>query len=58
MNAARDMFGTERLEQSLTTCSGAPDCVMDSVHGSLFRFTGTLNRKDDQTLVAFRYRGT
>jgi sigma-B regulation protein RsbU (phosphoserine phosphatase) len=57
MNAARDMFGTERLEQSLTQCSGAPDCVVDSVHGALFRHTGSMSRKDDQTLVAFRYRG-
>ncbi len=57
MNMARDMFGTERLEESLTGCSGAPDCVVDSVHGSLFKHTGSLNRKDDQTLVAFRYRG-
>ena len=58
MDSARDMFGTERLEASLTGCSGAPDCVVDSVHGALFKHTGTLNRKDDQTLVAFRYRGS
>jgi phosphoserine phosphatase RsbU/P len=57
MNKSRDMFGTERLENSLTLCSGAPDCVVDSVHGALFNHTGRLNRKDDQTLVAFRYRG-
>jgi serine phosphatase RsbU (regulator of sigma subunit) len=58
MNAAREMFGPERLDAALTKCSGAPDCVVDSVHGSLFSHTGSLVRRDDQTLVAFRYRGS
>jgi sigma-B regulation protein RsbU (phosphoserine phosphatase) len=57
MNAAREMFGPGRLDEALTGCSGAPDCVVDSVHGALFKHTGSLARKDDQTLVAIRYRG-
>lgn len=57
MNAAREMFELDRLEASLTGCSGAPDCVVDSVHGALFKHTGSLGRKDDQTLVAIRYHG-
>jgi sigma-B regulation protein RsbU (phosphoserine phosphatase) len=57
MNATREMFGPERLDESLTICSGQPDCVVDSVHGALFRHTGTLNRRDDQTMVAIRYSG-
>lgn len=54
MNAARDMFGPERLDIALTACSGAPDCVVDSVHSALFKHTGSMSRKDDQTLVAIR----
>ena len=57
-NAQREMFGPERLDEALTHCSGAPDCVVDSVHAALFKHTGTLARRDDQTLVAVRYRGT
>lgn len=56
-NASREMFGPERLDAALTACSGAPDCVMDSVHAALFKHTGSLARKDDQTLVALRYVG-
>lgn len=57
-NAQRDMFGPEKLEAALEKCSGAPDCVVDSVHAALFEHTGTLARRDDQTLVAVRYRGS
>ena len=54
MNTAREMFGAERLDVALTKCSGAPDCVVDSVHSALFKHTGSMARKDDQTLVAIR----
>lgn len=53
----REMFGPERLDHALTECSGAPDCVVDSVHAALFRHTGSMDRRDDQTLVAVRYVG-
>jgi sigma-B regulation protein RsbU (phosphoserine phosphatase) len=56
-NTAREMFGPERLDEALTACTGAPDCVVDSVHAALFKHTGTMVRRDDQTLVAVRYRG-
>jgi sigma-B regulation protein RsbU (phosphoserine phosphatase) len=56
-DAAKEMFGPERLDDALTGCSGAPDCVVDSVHSALFKHTGTLARRDDQTLVAIRYHG-
>lgn len=57
-NAQREMFGPGRLDEALTHCTGAPDCVVDSVHAALFRHTGSLSRVDDQTLVAVRYHGT
>jgi sigma-B regulation protein RsbU (phosphoserine phosphatase) len=56
-NAQREMFGPHRLDEALTHCTGAPDCVVDSVHSALFKHTGSLSRRDDQTLVAVRYRG-
>jgi sigma-B regulation protein RsbU (phosphoserine phosphatase) len=54
---AREMFGTTRLDEALHTCSGAPDCVMESVHKALYAHTGKRTRADDQTLVAFRFHG-
>lgn len=51
------MFDVERLEAALDTCSGAPDCVVESVHAALFAHVGAATRADDQTLVAMRFHG-
>ncbi len=56
-NPQREMFGEGRLDAALTKCSGAPDCVMDSVHGALYAHRGMHTRDDDQTLLAIRYHG-
>jgi phosphoserine phosphatase RsbU/P len=56
-SAAREMFGAGRLDAALEQCSGAPDCVVDSVHTALYQHTGSMTRADDQTLVAIRYVG-
>lgn len=56
-NRSREMFGSHRLDQALHHCSGAPDCVIDSVHTALFEHTRARVRSDDQTLVAVRYTG-
>lgn len=56
-NTSREMFGAARLDEALTRCTGAPDCVVDSVHAALFQHTGSRTRADDQTLVALRYVG-
>jgi len=53
--AEHDMFGVERLDAALVACSGEPECVVDSVHGALYEHTRSLDRDDDQTLVAIRY---
>lgn len=50
----RRMFGVEGLDAALEACSGEPDCVVDSVHGALYRHTGKRTREDDQTLVAIK----
>jgi sigma-B regulation protein RsbU (phosphoserine phosphatase) len=56
-DTAREMFGVHRLEAALTTCSGRPECVVDSVHSALFKHTGRMSREDDQTLVTFQFMG-
>ncbi|MBS0198019.1 MAG: SpoIIE family protein phosphatase [Planctomycetes bacterium] len=52
-----EMFGDHRLDAALTTCTGQPDCVVDSVHKALFQHRGKPTRDDDQTIVALRYHG-
>jgi sigma-B regulation protein RsbU (phosphoserine phosphatase) len=52
-----DMFGLDGLRASLNECSGAPECVVDSVHAALYRHTGSRDRDDDQTIVAFQLVG-
>jgi sigma-B regulation protein RsbU (phosphoserine phosphatase) len=53
----RDMFGMRRLTESLVTCSGMPDCVVESVHSALYKHTRQRSRADDQTIVAVRLAG-
>jgi len=50
----REMYGTQRLSNALTHCSGEPLCVIESIHNSLFEHTSSRDRADDQTLVAVR----
>lgn len=52
----RAMFGVERLRAALAACSGDPECVISSVHESLFEHTQSRDRADDQTLVAVRVK--
>ena len=49
-----DMFGTQRLMESLHACTGMPQCAIDSVHKALYSFTHKLERDDDQTLVVIQ----
>lgn len=56
-NTSGELFGTGRLDEALEHCTGAPDCVVDSVQGALYRHLGSVARQDDQTLVAIRYHG-
>jgi sigma-B regulation protein RsbU (phosphoserine phosphatase) len=53
----REMFGVPRLDAALDACTGAPDCVIESLHRALFHHRGSPTRDDDQTLVAMRYHG-
>ncbi len=55
-NDRGEMFGQTGLVRALERCSGEPDCVVDTVHGALFRHTGVMERDDDQTLVVLQRR--
>lgn len=50
----REMFGESRLNAAIEGCSGAPDCVIDSIHRDLYNHTLVRDREDDQTIVAMR----
>lgn len=53
-NEQREMFGLQRLDQALVGCSGNPDCAVDSLYRKLFEHTHSLDRDDDQTIVAMQ----
>jgi sigma-B regulation protein RsbU (phosphoserine phosphatase) len=54
---SQEQFGVERLDAALVTCSGQPDCVVDSVHAALYEHRRAATRDDDQTIVAIRHHG-
>ena len=52
---SEDLFGFERLEQSLARHTGrGPEGVRDGVLADVTRFTGDAPREDDQTIVVLR----
>jgi sigma-B regulation protein RsbU (phosphoserine phosphatase) len=54
---ANELFGEERFDDAVHRCSGMPECVVDSVHQAMYKFTGSMTRQDDQTLVVVRRSG-
>jgi serine phosphatase RsbU (regulator of sigma subunit) len=56
-NRDGELFGEERLDAALEECSGEPECVVDTVHRAMYRFTGSMTRQDDQTLVVVQRTG-
>ena len=54
----RELFGLERMDAALSHCTGAPDCVIDTIHGALFEHVGGMKREDDQTVVVLRVTPT
>jgi sigma-B regulation protein RsbU (phosphoserine phosphatase) len=53
-NRQNVMFGLEGLDGAISSCSGAPQCLIDSAHEALHKHTGTMTRDDDQTIVAMQ----
>lgn len=54
MNPQRQMFGVEGLERALITCTGEPDCVVNSVTTALREHEASIRPNDDQTLVVMK----
>ena len=54
MDASRELFGEERMDAAIHSCTGMPECIIDSIYQSLYAFSGHMNRDDDQTIVAIR----
>ena len=53
-NERGEMFGVKGVIASLEYCDGQPECVVDSIYHALYTHTGSMERDDDQTLVALR----
>lgn len=53
-NERREMFGVKGILESVESCDGQPECVVDSIYGALYKHTNSMDRDDDQTLVALR----
>lgn len=52
----RQMFGSGRLRSSIGSTAGDPASLIDAIHSDLFEHTQTMNREDDQTIVALKVR--
>lgn len=48
------MFGVEGIERSLVTCSGDPECVIESITTALRTHEAGRRPADDQTIVAMK----
>ncbi len=56
-NPEGEMFGVERIEDSLRECSGAPACAVNSISGALLAFEAGVRPADDQTLLVLQVGG-
>ena len=56
-NPDGSMFGVGRIEESLRSCSGAPDCAVRTISGSLLAFESGVRPADDQTLLVLQVGG-
>lgn len=56
-NRHNELFGEPRMDEALEQCSGKPECVVDTIHAAMYKFTGSMTRQDDQTLVVVRRTG-
>ena len=54
MNANRQRFTLDGIEQALRECSGEPFCVIENVRDALLDHEAGVRANDDQTIVALR----
>ncbi|MFG0258139.1 MAG: PP2C family protein-serine/threonine phosphatase [Phycisphaerales bacterium JB043] len=53
-NSSGEFYTHSRLDESLTCCDGSPTCTVDTIHTSLYEFTNSRSRDDDQTIIAIK----
>ncbi len=53
-NRQNEMFGLEKLDETMHRCSGEPSCVISSVTKALEIHEGGMRPTDDQTIVALQ----
>ena len=57
-NAAREMFGQERLAEALNQCPDAePEALIRHMHEAVDRFAGSAEQFDDITMLCLKYNG-
>ncbi|MFO0827182.1 MAG: PP2C family protein-serine/threonine phosphatase [Phycisphaerales bacterium] len=52
-----EMFGIERIEESLRVCTGAPTCAVQHITTHLLEFEAGVRPGDDQTLLVLQVNG-
>lgn len=56
-NPNKEMFGMQKLDETILTCSGKPDCVIGSLEAALLTHESGQRPADDQTIVAMKIIG-
>lgn len=51
----RDMYGVQRLDEAIGMGKGDPDKIVEHIHSTLYEFTQSRRRTDDQTLVVVQH---
>lgn len=58
MNSKQDLFGLERLSDTLARSDGSPEGALGAIMAALKNFVGTAPQSDDITLMCFRRDGS
>ena len=55
-NAERELFGKQRIDNVITTFSGTPQQLVETMTEAVHQFVGDTEQSDDLTMLAFRIR--
>ena len=55
-NAERELFGKQRIDNVITTFSGTPQQLVETMTAAVHQFVGDTEQSDDITMLAFRIR--
>ena len=55
-NAERELFGKQRIDNVITTFSGTPQQLVETMTEAVHQFVGDTEQSDDITMLAFRIR--